>query len=68
MASDFLRGVRIGLGFIVGVVALILISVFGMVMCARYVPDLILDELRDQVQDLELPQRPNGDDVSSPRN
>ena len=57
-----------GVGFVVGVFALILISVFGMVMCARYVPDLILDELRDQVQDLELPERRNGDDVSYPRN
>ena len=68
MGSDFLRGVRLGVGFVVGVFALILISVFGMVMCARYVPDLILDELRDQVQDLELPERRNGDDVSYPRN
>ena len=47
MPSDFLRGVKIGAGCLVGAGALLLLMLFGMAMCAGHFQEQMLEEFEE---------------------
>ena len=51
MPSDFLRGVKIGAGCLVGAGALLLLMLFGMAMCAGHFQEQMLEELEEQLEE-----------------
>ena len=51
MPSDFLRGVKIGVGCLVGAGALLLLMLFGMAMCAGHFQEQMLEELEEQFEE-----------------
>ena len=63
MPSAFLRGVKMGLGFMVGATALFCFMIFGIAMCAGHFQDQMLEELKEQLEELRPPEEPKTDSV-----
>ena len=52
MPSDFFRGVKIGIGFAVGASFLFLLLVFGIAMCAGHFQQQMIQELKQQLEEI----------------
>ena len=63
MPSDFLRGVKIGAGCLVGAGALLLLLLFGMAMCAGRFQEQMLEELEEQFEEWPPQEMPDTDAV-----
>ena len=63
MPSDFLRGVKIGVGCLVGAGALLLLLLFGMAMCAGHFQEQMLEELEEQFEEWPPQEMPDTDAV-----
>ena len=64
MPSDFIRGIKMGAGCLVGAGALLLLLLFGMAMCAGHFEERMLEELKEQLEEWQPRERPDTDSVS----
>ncbi len=63
MPSDFIRGIKMGAGCLVGAGALLFLLLFGMAMCAGHFEERLLEELREQLEELQPREVPDTDAV-----
>ena len=63
MPSDFFRGVKIGIGFAVGASFLFLLMVFGIAMCAGHFQHQMIQELKQQLEEIRPENAPDTDSV-----
>ena len=64
MPSDFIRGIKMGAGCLVGAGALLLLLLFSMAMCAGHFEEQMLEELKEQLEEWQPRERPDTDSVS----
>ncbi len=63
MPSDFFRGVKIGIGFAVGASSLFLLMIFGIAMCAGHFQQQMIQELKQQLEEIRPQDAPDTDSV-----
>ena len=63
MPSDFIRGIKMGVGCLVGAGALLLLLLFGMAMCAGHFEERMREELKEQLEELQPREEPDTDAV-----
>lgn len=63
MPSDFIRGMKMGAGCLVGAGALLLLLLFGMAMCAGHFEERMLEELKEQLEEFQPRETPDTDSV-----
>ena len=62
MPSDFFRGVKIGIGFAVGASFLFLLMIFGIAMCAGHFQQQMIQELKQQLEEIRPQDAPDAPD------
>ncbi len=65
MPSDFFRGVKIGIGFAVGASSLFLLMIFGIAMCAGHFQQQMIQELKQQLEEIRPQDAPDAPDTDS---